>query len=55
MAAEITDGMAYLDYHSFVHRDLAVRNCMVADDKTVKVGDFGMTKDVVETEYYRKG
>ncbi|CAG7723244.1 unnamed protein product [Allacma fusca] len=54
MAAEIADGMAYLDSHSLVHRDLAARNCMVSENVTVKVGDFGMTKDVFETEYYRK-
>lgn len=27
---------------------------MVASDLTVKIGDFGMTKDVYETDYYRK-
>ncbi|XP_064474784.1 insulin-like growth factor 1 receptor [Ornithodoros turicata] len=55
MAAEIADGMAYLAAHKFVHRDLAARNCMVAEDLTVKIGDFGMTRDIYETDYYRKG
>ncbi|XP_024086172.1 insulin receptor-like isoform X2 [Cimex lectularius] len=55
MAAQIADGMAYLEAAKFVHRDLAARNCMVSDNGVVKIGDFGMTRDIYETDYYRKG
>uniref|UniRef100_A0A224XI01 receptor protein-tyrosine kinase n=1 Tax=Panstrongylus lignarius TaxID=156445 RepID=A0A224XI01_9HEMI len=55
MAAQIADGMAYLESAKFVHRDLAARNCMVSDKLVVKIGDFGMTRDIYETDYYRKG
>lgn len=54
MAAEIADGMMYLAVHKFVHRDLAARNCLVAEDLTVKLGDFGMTRDIYQDDYYRK-
>lgn len=41
MAIEIADGLAYLKSRKYVHRDLAVRNCMINNNKTVKIGDFG--------------
>ena len=50
-------GLAYLAKVRFVHRDVSARNCLVGgDDKqlTVKVADFGMSKDVYQTDYYRK-
>lgn len=55
MAIEISDGMAYLSAKKFVHRDVAARNCMVSENLVVKIGDFGMTRDIYETDYYRKG
>lgn len=54
MAIQIGDGMAFMEAKKYVHRDLAARNCMVNGDCVVKVGDFGMTRDVYETDYYRK-
>jgi serine/threonine protein kinase len=43
-AAQIADGMAYLESLRFCHRDLAARNCMVHSDESVKIGDFGMAR-----------
>lgn len=54
MAAQIADGMAYLEASKFVHRDLAARNCMLTENITIKIGDFGMARDIYEMDYYRK-
>uniref|UniRef100_A0A1I7XB88 receptor protein-tyrosine kinase n=1 Tax=Heterorhabditis bacteriophora TaxID=37862 RepID=A0A1I7XB88_HETBA len=52
-ASQIADGMAYLESIRFCHRDLAARNCMVHKDETVKIGDFGMARDIYYHEYYK--
>ncbi|XP_062509556.1 insulin-like growth factor 1 receptor isoform X2 [Corticium candelabrum] len=54
VAQHIAAGMVYLTDLKFVHRDLAARNCMVTDGLTVKIGDFGLTRDIYDNDYYRK-
>ncbi|PIK45733.1 putative insulin-like peptide receptor, partial [Apostichopus japonicus] len=54
MAAEIADGMAYLGANKYVHRDLSARNCLVSEDGTCKVADFGLARDIYQSDYYRK-
>lgn len=53
VALQIARGMRYLAAQRFVHRDLACRNCLVSEGPTVKIADFGMSRDVYTCDYYK--
>ncbi|NXC43638.1 ROS1 kinase, partial [Penelope pileata] len=57
---DICKGCVYLEKMRFIHRDLAARNCLVSEKKygscsrVVKIGDFGLARDIYKNDYYRK-
>lgn len=53
IATQIASGMSYLSTHAFVHKDLAARNCLVADNGITKISDFSGLCDMYAGDYYR--
>ncbi|ELU06196.1 hypothetical protein CAPTEDRAFT_136189, partial [Capitella teleta] len=53
MALDAAKGLKYLSDLKYIHRDLACRNCLVHVTKRIKIGDFGMTRPMYDSDYYR--
>ncbi|XP_058978008.1 tyrosine-protein kinase Fer isoform X2 [Musca domestica] len=49
MCRDAAAGMRYLESKNCIHRDLAARNCLVDLECSVKISDFGMSRE--EEEY----
>ncbi|XP_009981839.1 PREDICTED: protein-tyrosine kinase 2-beta, partial [Tauraco erythrolophus] len=52
-ALQISKALAYLEAINCVHRDIAVRNVLVASPECVKLGDFGLSRYIEDEEYYK--
>uniref|UniRef100_A0A8C2Q7D9 receptor protein-tyrosine kinase n=1 Tax=Cyprinus carpio TaxID=7962 RepID=A0A8C2Q7D9_CYPCA len=53
ISKQVAAGMAYLSERKFVHRDLATRNCLVAENLVVKIADFGLSRNIYAADYYK--
>ena len=53
IAGEIGIGMAYLAAERFIHKDLALRNCIIGFDGVVKIAHFGLGPLIYPEAYYR--
>uniref|UniRef100_A0A8C1XW33 receptor protein-tyrosine kinase n=1 Tax=Cyprinus carpio TaxID=7962 RepID=A0A8C1XW33_CYPCA len=55
ISKQVAAGMTYLSERKFVHRDLATRNCLVAENFVVKIADFGLSRNIYAADYYKAG
>ncbi|XP_024596818.1 focal adhesion kinase 1 isoform X2 [Neophocaena asiaeorientalis asiaeorientalis] len=52
-AYQLSTALAYLEGKRFVHRDIAARNVLVSSNDCVKLGDFGLSRYMEDSTYYK--
>ena len=51
IAAQVANGMAYLESQGYIHRNLCASNVLVEEGNVVKIGDFGLACPLVYGTY----
>ncbi|NXP79210.1 LMTK1 kinase, partial [Ramphastos sulfuratus] len=52
MACEVACGVLHLHRNNYIHSDLALRNCLLTADLTVKIGDYGLSHCKYKDDYF---
>nr|XP_033958793.1 focal adhesion kinase 1-like isoform X2 [Pseudochaenichthys georgianus] len=52
-SSQLSTALAYLESKRFVHRDIAARNVLVSTADCVKLGDFGLSRYMEDSSYYK--
>uniref|UniRef100_A0A8C4JW19 non-specific protein-tyrosine kinase n=1 Tax=Dromaius novaehollandiae TaxID=8790 RepID=A0A8C4JW19_DRONO len=51
MAAQIAEGMAFIEARNYIHRDLRAANILVSETLGCKIADFGLARLIEDNEY----
>ncbi|XP_070548505.1 tyrosine kinase receptor Cad96Ca-like [Ptychodera flava] len=53
-AWQIARGMSFISYKKCIHRDLATRNVLLGENRSCKISDFGLARDVSGYSVYER-